>query len=328
MNSHSSLSRRQLLVAGGSLALVAAPAIGQSYPAKAIRMIVPFPPGGATDAGGRILAEALTTRLKQPVVVENVGGANGGIGAEAVAKSRPDGYTLLFTSMGTLVMNPHIYRSLRLQPLRDLAPVAKVFDTPLVIEARPDRGFKSMDDLIVRARSAPGKLAYASGGNGASSHMASELFQFHTKTQLTHVPYKGNGPALLDLLSGQVDVMFDQVASSQQHIVAGKLRAIAVTSPKRLPGLPDVPTVAELGYPELEMSSWASVTAPAGTPPSVVDVLSSAILAALQDPLVRERFERAGAIVAPGNAQELAALLKAETDRWGKVIKAAGITAD
>lgn len=328
MRSHVSLSRRQLLLAGGSLALGTAPAFGQAFPAKSIRMIVPFPPGGATDAGGRILAEALSTRLKQPVVVENIGGANGGIGAEAVAKSRPDGYTLLFTSMGTLVMNPHIYRNLRLQPMRDLAPVGKVFDTPLVIEARPDRGFKSVDDLISRARSAPGKLTYSSGGNGASSHMAAELFQFHTKTRLTHVPYKGNGPALLDLLSGQVDLMFDQVASSQQHIVAGKLRALAVTSPKRLPALADVPTVAELSYPELEMSSWASVTAPAGTPADVVEVLSQAILASLQEPAVRERFERAGAIVAPGGSRELGALLKAETERWGQVIRAAGITAD
>jgi tripartite-type tricarboxylate transporter receptor subunit TctC len=303
-------------------------AFAQSYPTKAIRMIVPFPPGGATDAGGRILAEAISTRLKQPVVVDNLGGANGGIGAETVAKSRPDGYTLLFTSMGTLVMNPHLYHSLRLQPLRDLVPVAKVFDTPLVIEARPDRGFKAVDDLIARARSAPGKVTYSSGGIGASSHMAAELFQFHTRTQLNHIPYKGNGPALLDLLSGQVDVMFDQVASSQQHIVAGKLRALAVTSPKRLAALPDVPTVGELGYPELEMSSWASVTAAAGTPVDVVDVLSRAILAALQDPAVRERFEKAGAIVAPGDPQELRVLLKTETDRWGKVIKAAGITAD
>ncbi len=328
MSERSLMSRRELLAAGSALALGTAPAWGQAFPTKTIRMIVPFPPGGATDAGGRILAEAITTRLKQPVVVENLGGANGGIGAEAVAKSRPDGYTLLFTSMGTLVMNPHLYKNMRLQPVRDLAPVTKVFDTPLVIEARPDRGFKTVDDLIARARSAPGKVAYSSGGVGASSHMAAELFQFHTKTQLNHIPYKGNGPALLDLLSGQVDVMFDQVASSQQHIVAGRLRALAVTSPKRLPALPDVPTVAELGYPELEMSSWASVTAAAGTPPDVIDVLSRAMLAALQEPAVRERFEKAGGIVAPGNPQELGALLRAETERWGKVIRAAGITAE
>lgn len=328
MRSPSRLSRRELLLAGGALSLGAAPAFAQAFPNKTIRMIVPFPPGGATDAGGRILAEAISHRLKQTVIVENLGGANGGIGAEAVAKSRPDGYTLLFTSMGTLVMNPHLYKSLKMQPMRDLAPVAKVFDTPLVIEVRPDRGIKTVDELIARARSTPGKVSYASGGIGASSHMAAELFQFHSKTQLNHIPYKGNGPALLDLLSGQVDVMFDQVASSQQHIVAGKLRALAVTSPRRLPALPDVPTVGELGYPELEMSSWASVTAAAGTPPDVIETLSRAMLAALQEPAVRERFEKAGGIVAPGNPQELGVLLKAETDRWGKVIRAAGITAE
>lgn len=325
---HDPLSRRQLLLAAGALCVAGRPAHAETFPTKPIRIIVPFPAGGATDAGGRILADALTSRLKQPVVVENLGGANGGIGAESVARSRADGYTLLFTSMGTLVMNPHIYKNQRLQPMRDLAPVAKVFDTPLVVEARPDRNLRTLEDLIARAKADPGKITYASGGNGASSHMAAELFQFQTKTKLTHVPYKGNGPALLDVLGGQVDVMFDQVASSQQHILSGKLKAMAVTSPKRLPALPDVPTVGELGFPDLEMSSWASVTAPQGTPKEVIDAISRATLASLQDAGVRERFEKTGAIVAAGDPAELAALLKAETDRWGKVIRAASITAD
>ncbi|HMO48370.1 MAG TPA: tripartite tricarboxylate transporter substrate binding protein [Rubrivivax sp.] len=316
--------RRLLLLA----ACIAAPlgALAQAFPSKPIRMIVPFPPGGATDAGGRILAQSLTARLKQPVVVENVGGANGGIGAELVAKSAPDGYTLLFTSMGTLVMNPHIYRSQKLQPERDLVPVAKVFDTPLVIEARPDRNLRTLDDIATRARG--GKMTYASGGSGASSHMGAELLKFHMKVDITHIPYKGNGPALQDVLSGQVDMMVDQLASSMQHIQAGKLRAIAVTSPTRLPALPDVPSVVELGHPELQMSSWASVTAPAGTPADVVHTLSSAILASLQEPGVRQALEKSGAVVTPSGPAELKALMRDETERWGKVIRAAKISGD
>lgn len=321
------ISRRRVLLAGGAFAL-GRPAWASAFPGRPIRMIVPFPAGGPTDVGARILAEAMTSRLKQPVVVDNIGGANGGIGAETVAKSRPDGYTLLFTSMGTLVMNPHLYKSLRLQPMRDLAPVAKVFDTPLVIVARSDRNLPTLDDLITRAKAESGRLTYASGGIGASSHMAAELFQHQTRTKLTHIPYKGNGPASRDVIAGQVDVMFDQVASSQQHIVSGRLKAMAVTSPARIQGLPDIPTVGELGYRELEMSSWASVTAPAGTPPEVTEILSLAILDALKGNEVRQRFEATGAIVAPGDPRELKALLKSETDRWGTVIRAAGITAE
>jgi tripartite-type tricarboxylate transporter receptor subunit TctC len=320
--------RLRRLVALGALALCFGGAAAQGFPSKPIRMIVPFPPGGATDACGRVLAAALTAQLKYPVVIENLAGANGGIGAEVVAKARPDGHTLLFTSMGTLVMNPHIYRKSRFSVENDLMPVAKVFDTPLVIEARPDRELKTLNDLIARARSAPGNLTYASGGSGASSHMAAELFKYHTKTDLTHIPYKGNGPALQDLLGGQVDVMFDQLASSLPHILSGRLRAIAVTAHDRLPSLPNVPTVAELGYPELEMSSWGSVTAPAGTPHEVVGILSRAILAVLQDPAVRERMERNGAVVASGDAQALGVLMKEETGRWGKIIRAAGISSD
>ncbi|MBV7483333.1 tripartite tricarboxylate transporter substrate binding protein [Bordetella sp. BOR01] len=316
-----------LAIAGFTVCAGAGAGAAADYPTKPIRMIVPFPPG-ATDSGARVLAQALTTSLKQPVIVENLGGANGSIGAEAVARSAPDGYTLLFTSMGTLVMNPHIYRNQRLNVERDLVPVAKVFDTPLVAEARPDRNIKSLDDLIARARDAPGKLTFASGGYGASSHMAAELFQYSTKVRMNHIPYKGNGPALMDVLGGQVDMMFDQVAASLPHIQAGELLAIAVTSSTRLPSLPDVPTVGELGHPELEMSSWASVTAPAGTPPEIVDILSRAIVRALGQPEVRKSMEASGAIAAPGDSRQLAVLLKSETERWGKVIEAAGIKAE
>ncbi len=323
---HRELPWRSVLVAVG-LILCVSVAVAQSYPNRPIRMVVPFPPG-ATDAGARILAKALSVSLKEPVVVENKAGANGSIGAEAVARATPDGYTLLFTSMGTLVMNPHIYRNQRFSVENDLIPVAKVFDTPLVIVTRPDRNIKTLDDLVARAKSASGKLTFASGGYGSSSHMAAELFQYSTKVQMNHIPYKGNGPALMDVLGGEVDVMFDQVASSLPHIQAGMLWPIAVTSDKRLPSLPDVPTVGELGHPELQISSWASVTAPVGTPPEVIDLLSRSIGEALQQPDVRKSMESNGAVTAPGDARELGTLLKNETDRWGKIIQAAGIKAE
>lgn len=291
---------RRLLLA----TLAAAPplASAQGYPSKPIRMVVPFPPGGDTDACGR--------------------------GAQTVTNAAPGGNTLLFTSMGTLVMNPHIYCSQELQPERDLTPVAKMFDTPRVIEARPDLNLRTIEDIVARARSAPGKMTYASGGSGASSHVGAELLKLHIKVDITHIPYKGNGPALQDQLSGQVDMIVDQHASSMQHSQAGKQRAIAVTSPTRLPVLPDVPSVVELGYPELQMSSWAAVTAPARTPADVAQLLSTSILASLQEPAVRQAPEKSGAVVTPSGPAELMTLTRDETERRSKVIRAANISAN
>jgi tripartite-type tricarboxylate transporter receptor subunit TctC len=299
-----------------------------AYPARPVRMVMPFPPGGAGDAGARVLADGLSVYLKQPVVVDNRPGANGNIGADNIAKSAPDGYSILFAAMGTMTINPFIYAKMPFLVERDLVPVAKVFDTALVIEANPATGLKSLKDLIDYAKKNPGKLSYASGGNGSSTHMGGELFKHFTRTDLVHIPYKGNGPALADVLGGSVNVMFDQVASSAQHINAGKLIAFAVTSPKRQSSLPNVATVRELGYPQLEMSSWSAVMAPAGTPQAIIDRLAKAIDTVLAEPAVKQRMEALGATVSSSTPAELGTLLQDESRRWKQVVTAAKIKSD
>jgi tripartite-type tricarboxylate transporter receptor subunit TctC len=300
----------------------------QSYPLRPIKLIMPFPPGGAGDAGARILADGLTRQLKQTVYVENRSGANGSIGAEYVAKSTPDGYTLLFGSMGTLTINPVLYSKQSFSVDKDLTPISKVFDTALVIEAYPAAPFSNLETLIAYAKKNPGKLSYASGGNGSSTHMSAELFKFYAGIEITHIPYKGNGPALIDLLAGNVDVMFDQVASSVQYINAGKLKAFAVTSPLRENLLPSVPTVKELGYPVLEMSAWSAVMAPSGTPIPIIEKLSKAIEDVLADPLVKSRIENLGGSVSSSSPAQLATVLRDEQGRWKKIIQSAKIKSD
>ena len=299
-----------------------------AYPDHPIRLVVPFPPAGAGDLGARVLADALTTNLKQPVVIDNRPGANGNIGADNIAKSAPDGYNVLFAPMSTLTINPYIYAKIPFSVERDLAPVAKVFDTAMVIEANPALGFKSLADLIAYAKKNPGKLTFASGGNGSSTHMAGELFKNATHTDLVHIPYKGNGPALADVLGGTVNVMFDQVVSSAQHIAGGRLVALAVTSPARQPLLPNVPTVRELGYPQLEMSAWQAVMVPAGTPPAIIEKLSKAVAEVLADPGVRQRLEGLGATVNATSAAGLATVLQEESKRWKQVVAAGKIKSD
>ena len=300
----------------------------QTYPNRPIKLIMPFPPGGAGDAGARILADGLTNYFKQSVFVENKPGANGGIGADYVAKSAPDGYTLLFGSMGTLTINPHLYPKQSFSVDKDLMPVSKVFDTALLIEANPAAPFNTLEGLVAYAKKNPGKLSYASGGNGSSTHMSAELFKYVTGTDIVHIPYKGNGPALTDLLAGNVDLMFDQVASSAQYINTGKLKAFAVTSSQRQGLLPLVPTVNELGYGFLEMSAWSAVMAPAGSPKVVIEALSKAIAVVLADPVVRQRIESLGGIANSSTPIELQGILHAEQERWKKVIQSAKITVD
>ncbi|HEX4326073.1 MAG TPA: tripartite tricarboxylate transporter substrate binding protein, partial [Burkholderiales bacterium] len=252
-------------------------------------------------------------------------GANGNIGAENLAKSAPDGYTIMFAPMSTLTINPHIYAKASFSVERDMAPVAKIFDTALVIEANPGMGFKTLPDLITYAKKNPGKLSFASGGNGSSTHMMGELFKNATHTDILHVPYKGNGPALADVLGGAVNLMFDQVVSSAQHIASGRLTALAVTSGARQPLLPTVPTVGELGYPQLEMSAWQAVVVPAGTPAPVIDKLAKALAEVLAQPAVRQRLEGLGATVSVTDPAGLARVLRDESARWKLVVAQARI---
>ncbi|MDB5805928.1 MAG: hypothetical protein JWN73_3250 [Betaproteobacteria bacterium] len=321
---------RRLAVCGGLLAAACALAAQaqEPYPSRPVRMVMPFPPGGAGDAGARVLADGLTAYFRQPVVVDNRPGANGNIGADNIAKSAPDGYSILFAAMGTMTINPFIYAKMPFVVERDLTPVAKVFDTALVIEAHPSTGLKSLKELIDYAKKNPGKLSYASGGNGSSTHMGGELFKHFTGTDLVHIPYKGNGPALTDVLGGNVGVMFDQVASSAQYINAGRLTAFAVSSPKRQASIPNVPTARELGYPQLEMSSWSAVVAPAGTPQAIIDKLAKAIDTVLAEPAVKQRMEALGATVSPSTPAELGNLLAEDSRRWKQVVAAAKIKSD
>jgi len=303
-------------------------ALAQSYPVRPIKIIMPFPPGGAGDAGARILADGLTHHLKQTVYVENRPGANGSIGAEYVAKSAPDGYTLLFGSMGTLTINPVLYEKQSFSVDKDLLPISKVFDTALLIVGNPSAPFTNLDAFIAYVKKNPSKLSYASGGNGSSTHMSAELFKYFTGTEITHIPYKGNGPALMDLLAGNVDIMFDQVASSAQYVNAGKLTAFAVTSPQRHSLLPNVPTVKELGYPALEMSAWSAVMAPSRTPKPIIDRLSKAIGLVLADSSIKSRIENLGGSVSSSSPAGLTVILHDEQERWKKVIQSAKIKLD
>ncbi|MDB5805927.1 MAG: tripartite tricarboxylate transporter receptor family protein [Betaproteobacteria bacterium] len=296
-----------------------------AYPDHPVRMVVPFPPAGAADLGARIVSEALAGVLKQPVIIDNRPGANGNIGAENLAKSAPDGYSIMFAPMSTLTINPYIYAKASFSVDRDMAPVAKIFDTALVIEANPGMGFKTLGDLIAYAKKNPGKLSFASGGNGSSTHMMGELFKNATHTDLLHVPYKGNGPALADVLGGAVSLMFDQVVSSAQHIASGRLTALAVTSGARQPLLPNVPTVGELGYRQLEMSAWQAVMVPAGTPAPVIDKLAKALAEVLAQPAVRQRLEGLGATVSVTDPAGLARVLQEESARWKLVVAQAKI---
>jgi tripartite-type tricarboxylate transporter receptor subunit TctC len=323
---HLLFSRAGLLFSFCACLLVDRPVQAQgTYPDHPVRMVVPFPPAGAADLGARIVSEAMAGLLKQPVVIDNRPGANGNIGAENLAKSAPDGYSIMFAPMSTLTINPYIYAKASFSVERDMAPVAKIFDTALVIEANPATGFKTLGDLIAYAKKNPGKLSFASGGNGSSTHMMGELFKNATHTELLHVPYKGNGPALADVLGGAVNLMFDQVVSSAQHIASGRLIALAVTSSARQPLLPSVPTVGELGYRQLEMSAWQAVMVPAGTPAPVIDKLAKALAEVLAQPAVRQRLEGLGATVSVTDPAGLARVLQEENARWKLVVAQAKI---
>ena len=313
---------------GALLALVATAASAQTYPTKPIRLVVPFPPGGATDILARDVAQKLTEAWGQQVIVDNRPGAGGNIGSELVAKAAPDGYTLEMGTVGTHAINASLYAKMPYDHVKDFAPVILVAGVPNVLVVNPALPANSVAELIAYAKANPGKLNFASSGNGTSIHLSGELFKFMAGVQMTHVPYKGSAPALQDLIGGQVQLMFDNLPPSLPQIKAGKLRALAVTSLARAPALPDVPTMAEAGLPGYEASSWFGVLAPAGTPPAIVAKLNAEIARWLATPEAKEKLSKQGANAAGGTPEDFAKHIAAETAKWAKVVKDSGAKID
>ncbi len=297
----------------------------QSYPSKQIKIVVPFATGGIADMAGRRMSQSLSEILMVPVIVENKGGAGGMIGAEAVAKSPPDGYTLLLGSNGPLSVGPALYPNVPYQPLRDFAPIISLGVSPIVLVVNPSVPAKNMKELLVYLRANPGTVSIASAGVGTSSHLAGELFQQLTGTKLVHIPYKGSGPAMTDLLGGQVQMAFDPLSSSLPFIKQGKLRAIAVTTDTRSPSAPDIPTLDEVGVKGYEASTYVALLAPAGTPPEVIEKLNIASRKALATPAMTESFAQYATVPTGGSPEQLSAYIKRDLDRWTKVIKEANI---
>ena len=300
----------------------------EGYPSKPIKWIVPFPPGGAMDGIARVLSERMARSLGQPLVVENRAGAGGNIGADAVAKSAPDGYTMMIVANG-MAVNKFLYAKLSYDPVKNFTPVSLIAVVPnvLVTNAAQSKD-KTVASVIERAKAKPGKLTYASAGSGTSIHLAGELFASMAHVDMLHVPYKGSGPAVTDLIGGQVDFRFDSITSAMPHIQSGRLRAIAVTTAKRSSALPDVPTIAEAGLPGYELSPWFAVYMPAGVPAPIVSRINAALLEAMKLPEVKARFAAIGAEPVGSTPLQLAQHLDAEMEKWGKIIQARNIRAD
>jgi tripartite-type tricarboxylate transporter receptor subunit TctC len=307
---------------------LAGSAFAQDYPTKPVRLIVPYVAGGNADIWARTLAQKLTEAFKETFVVENKPGANGGIGADFVAKSAPDGYTLLATASGPITVNPVLYANVPYDPVRDFAPVAQCVVYQYVLVTLASSPYKSIDDIVAAARAKPGALAYGSTGIGGGNHLAGELFALKTGTRFNHIPYKGSAPALADLLGGQLAFMFDTVITSVPHLGSGKLRAFAVSSAKRASSLPEVPTMQEAGIAGFDISQWQGVLAPPGTPHPIVQRLNAEIVKAMHAPDVHHRIAvKGGNEIVTGTPEELAALIKQELRAYQKLIKDAHIQA-
>jgi tripartite-type tricarboxylate transporter receptor subunit TctC len=309
------------------VAIVPALAHSQAWPTKPVKLVVPFPAGGGTDAFARPLAAALSQQTGQQFFIDNRGGAGGTIGADIVAKSPPDGYTFLVGAVHhTIAVS--VYKSLPYQLEKDLAPVTLIAIVPNVVVLNPKVPIGSVKELIAYAKANPNKLNYGSAGNGTSHHLAPELFKMATDTKMNHVPYKGAGPAMQDLIAGQVDLMFDGMGSSAPQIRAGRLKALAVTTPTRSSAFPDLPTLQELGVPNYEVTTWYGLWAPAGTPVEIVNKLRDEVAKAMQRPEIKEAWAQQGSGMGGNSPQEFAAFINVEVVKWGQVAKAANITID
>ena len=300
----------------------------QTYPSKAVRVIIPYPPGGGNDTLGRLFAAKLQDRLGQPFVVENRPGAGTMIGTEAAAKSTADGYTILLSSIATHALSPNLYSRVPYDPIKDFAPITLLGIAPTVLVVNQDLSAKSLAELIALTKSKPGIYAYASGGNGTPPHINAEVFKAVAGVDLVHVAYKGGGPALLDLVAGRVHVMLDTAASAMPHVRSGKLRALALSAPKRSAEYPDLPTFAEAGLPQYDTNAWYSFHAPAGTPADIVRRLNGELVAILKDADVQARFKQLSTDPVGNSPEEFGAFVKAELDKYARVIKAAGIKLD
>ena len=300
----------------------------QGFPTKPIHLVVTLPPGGATDSTARIIAAKLGEVLGQPVVVENRPGAGGQIGAEAVVKSAPDGYTLLFGGINTHAISPGLYKKLTYDPIRDFAPISLASATPNVLVVHPSVPAKTMAEFIAYAKANPGKLDYGSSGIGQSPHLTMELFKSRTGIDLNHVPYKGGGQYVMALFTGEVPVMFDNLPGELANIQSGKVRVLAVTSERRAPQLSDVPTVAESGLPGFTVSVWFAFFAPAATPKPIIAQLNAAVVKALTSPDLKARLEQVGVEATPSTPEELAAFVRSEMPKWAKAVKDSGASVD
>ena len=308
--------------------LAAAAASAQSYPTKPVKLVVGFPAGGPADIFGRTFAQALSSGLAQPVIVENKSGVGGVLGIDSVAKSLPDGYTLGFNNQGSVAMAPYALSKMPFNPNKDLALITTVVKVPEVVVVNPSLAVNSLAELIAYAKANPGKIAFGSAGAGGITHLACELLKSEAKIDVLHVPYKGAAPAVSDLLGGQVQMGIFDVPVVLPHIKSGKFKALAVTSAKRVPTLPDVPTTAEVGYPRVISDNWYGLVAPAATPPAVQKRIHDAAVAALHSPELVEQFAKVSGIPAPATQEEYAKFLGEEQQRWGAIIKAIGFKED
>ncbi|MBU3550757.1 tripartite tricarboxylate transporter substrate binding protein [Polynucleobacter sp. MWH-Berg-3C6] len=307
-------------------ALFASAAFAQNnYPSKPINFIVPYGAGGSADSRSRQIAQKMSLILKQPIVIDNKPGAGGNIGTEFIARATPDGYTIGMGNFAPMAVNKTLFGNLRYDPETDLSPVMLIEKGPLVLVVNPNSSYKTIGDIVAAAKAKPGTLTFSSGGIGGSHQLSAELFELNAGISMIHVPYKSGSAALTDLMAGNVDLMFDQMYSAVPSIKADKLRPIAITSKKRSPLLPNVPSFSELGYPKVEVLNWQGLIAPKGTPKAIIDKLNAAANEALKDPGIREIMLSQGNEIGGGSPAEFAALIKSESTKWGAVVKAANI---
>jgi tripartite-type tricarboxylate transporter receptor subunit TctC len=327
-NFHSFRNTRRALLslsALGLAALLGSAQAQEAWPAKPIRLVVPFTPGGVTDTSGRLIAEQLGKRLGQQIVVDNRPGASGNIGTGLVKTAAPDGYTLVLGFDGTMVINPHVFSKTPFDTVKDFAPVGKIGDATLILVANPDVPVKSLSEVIALSKVQSGGLSFGTSGTGGTPHIAGELLKAKTNANLTHIPYKGGGQAMTDVLGGTIPLVYTAVAGAYGHVKSGKLRAIAVSSAQRSTALPDVPTFIESGVPDFVVNSWVGILAPMATPAAIVTRLNTELNAVLNDPAVREKLRLMGIDATPGSADQFSAEIKRDLARYGQVVKSAGI---